>query len=102
MTTGKKNDMVGPGQYNIAQQQRPKGYSWKEDKTAKLPAFQVNSNVGPGSYDLRDGIPLYNYKPSVAFVSNTLRSSEPRKPAPQNKFSYTDRAKLTSESQVMS
>lgn len=88
--------MVGPGQYNISQPLKSKGYSWKVDKTSKLPAFQGNNNVGPGSYDIRDGVPLYNYKPSVAFISNTLRSGDPKKPlAAQNKFSYTDRAKLT-------
>lgn len=96
--TGKKNDAVGPGQYNLTLQDRVRGKSWKEDKTLKLPNFGGNPNIGPGSYEIRDGIPLYTYKPSGSFVSSTLRANEPKKAANNNppKFSYTDRAKLTS------
>lgn len=84
-------------------QDRLRGKSWKEDKTIKLPNFSGNPNIGPGTYEIRDGIPLYTYKPSGAFASNTLRSSEPRKAVNnQNKMNYTDRVKMTSESQVMS
>lgn len=102
--SGKRNDAVGPGQYNITREERARGKSWKEDRTVKLPNFGGNPNVGPGSYEIKDGIPLYTYKPMGSFVSNTLRTNEPRKfgGGNQNKMSFTDRVKLTSESQVMS
>lgn len=89
--------MVGPGQYNLSHAQKVGVKSWKEDKTVKLPAFPTNPNVGPGSYEIRDGIPLYNYKPTGSFISNTVRTIEPKKPAPfQKNINYTDRVKLTS------
>ena len=50
ITAGKKNESVGPGQYNVSVSRKVVGNSWKEDKTVKLPSFVGNPNVGPGSY----------------------------------------------------
>ena len=66
----------------------------------KLPVFGGNPSVGPGTYEIRDNNPLYSYKPSVSFVSNTQRVGEPKRSAMPSK--YTDRPKAFSESQVMS
>lgn len=79
---GEKNDVIGPGHYNVPSKERTRGTScWSQAKEKRFEETKANLNIGPGSYDVKSIQSLYTYKPSVGFASKTLRSMDQRKGA---------------------
>lgn len=73
-------DSVGPGQYNIPstfEQKAIKGVEWKRSvsmNASKVPRGKEIAKLGPGYYNpVSDFKPLYKYKQSSAFASDTPR-----------------------------
>jgi hypothetical protein len=82
-----KNETVGPGHYNVTSVvDRRKGHSWHTSNTIRDPPPKSISNVGPGSYDVHNYVPIVSYKPSHAFASTTQRVMDQRKGAIANKI----------------
>jgi len=81
VTTGVKNDIVGPGQYSIpgSFENSKKGtLKWKnKSKRFKSSKSKTGQAIGPGYYqvDKTDIFPIYKYKQSSVFASRVERAT---------------------------
>lgn len=81
ITSGVKQDIVGPGHYNVSESlnKNQKGIvKWKKNKSKR---FKQKSNkqpsLGPGHYQVEktEIFPIYKYKPTSVFASRVERAT---------------------------
>jgi hypothetical protein len=78
---GTREDMVGPGNYEVAKLPPRAGTNWKIPMSKRRDSLNhSDSGVGPGSYNIenKELLSIYKYKPSSNFVSKVNRGLLPK------------------------